>query len=133
MLETLRRGLGFRIAMALAVFAVLCFVAPPAVLAFGHGGNTAHCLSHADVLNHGMSGSAAHAEHGGKHSDHAQLPSGKAPGCCGLFCLSALVPPSEPAIAALELPEVPLPLRQAHISGRIPELPDRPPISAPSV
>jgi hypothetical protein len=132
MLETLRRGLGFRIATALAFFAALCLVAPPAVLAFGHGPNTAHCLSHADVLNHGMGGSAAHAEHDGMHGDQAQLPSGKAPGCCGLFCLSALVP-TEPDLAGLELPEVPAPCRQAHVSGGLPELPDRPPIPSLSV
>jgi hypothetical protein len=119
--------------MAMAVFSALCFVAPPAVLAFGHGENTAHCLSQADVMYHGMGESAAHAEHGARHGDPAQLPSGKAPGCCGLFCLSALMPPCEPAIADLELPLVLLPERQAHVSGRIPELPDRPPILLLSV
>jgi hypothetical protein len=127
MLETLRRGLGFRVAMALAVFSALCFAAPPAVMAFGHGGDTVHCLSQADVMNHGMGGGAAHKDHGTKHD------AGKAPGCCGLFCLSALVPACAPAVAALDLPLVLLPEREAHFSGRIPELPDRPPILLLSV
>jgi hypothetical protein len=43
MLRALRTGLGFRVAMAIAAFAALCLVAPPAVMAFGHGENTIHC------------------------------------------------------------------------------------------
>jgi hypothetical protein len=132
MLGKLRRGPGFRIATALAFFAALCLAAPPAVLAFGHGSNTAHCLSRADVPNHGIDGSVAGAEHARMHGDQGQLPGGKAPGCCGLFCLSALVP-SEPDFAGFELPELPAPGRQAHVSVGIPELPDRPPIPSPSV
>ena len=38
MLTALRTGLRFRLAVTLAAFAALCFVAPPAVLAFGPGG-----------------------------------------------------------------------------------------------
>ena len=49
MLAALRKGRYFRAAFALAAFAAVCFVAPPAVLAFGHGGNALHCLSHADA------------------------------------------------------------------------------------
>ena len=37
MLTALTTGLRFRFAILLAAFASLCFVAPPAVLAFGHG------------------------------------------------------------------------------------------------
>ena len=73
MLRALRTGLGFRVAMAIAAFAALCLVAPPAVMAFGHGENTMHCLAHADAANHGM-----HAALGGfaqKHgADHGTLP-----------------------------------------------------------
>ena len=58
MLRALRTGLGFRVAMAIAVFAALCLVAPPAVMAFGHGDNTVHCLTHADAVDHGMHGGA---------------------------------------------------------------------------
>ena len=53
MLTALTTGVRFRLAIALTTFAALCFVAPPAVLAFGHGENTAQCLSHADAVNHG--------------------------------------------------------------------------------
>ena len=52
----LRTGLGFRVAMMIAVLAAFCLVAPPAVMAFGHGSNTMHCLANADAVNHGMHG-----------------------------------------------------------------------------
>ena len=58
MLQKLRTGLGFRVAMMIAVLAALCLVAPPAVMAFGHGSNTVHCLANADAVNHGMHGGA---------------------------------------------------------------------------
>jgi hypothetical protein len=51
MLKALRVGLGFRVAMAIAVLAALCLVAPPAVMAFGHGKNTVHCLTNADIAD----------------------------------------------------------------------------------
>jgi hypothetical protein len=133
MLKTLRRGFGFRIAFLLAVFAALCLVAPPAVLAFGHGTNTPHCLSHADILNHGMGGSAAHADHSPKHGDQAQHSSGKAPGCCGLFCLSALVPDCVPALAGPLPHEALRPQRDLNFSARVSDLLDPPPIAVPSV
>ncbi len=136
MLQTLRRGLGFRVAMALAIFAAICFVMPPAPMAFGHGSDVAHCLSSADSPEHGMQGGAAHHEHGAmpqSNGDHTQLPSGKAPGCCGLFCLSALAPNCASALAGPDLPEMRSPRRETRISGRVPELLDRPPISLFSV
>ena len=64
MLQKLRSGLGFRVAMMIACFAALCFVAPPAVMAFGHGSNIMQCLTHSDVVDHGMHGGAAHKNHG---------------------------------------------------------------------
>lgn len=126
MLTALTSGFRFRGALALAAFAALCFVAPPAVLAFGHGEHTIECLAHADTVNHGMSN--AGMTHQGDHS----LPPGAhqpGSGCCGLFCMSAL--PAEldqglqnvTAGQALALPAPPNPL------SREPEQPDRPPIS----
>ena len=53
MLTALRTGLRFRLAISLAAFASFCFVAPPAVLAFGHGAATADCMAHADMVDHG--------------------------------------------------------------------------------
>ncbi len=127
MLTALTHGVRFRLAIVLAAFAALCFVLPPAVLAFGHGEHTIQCLAHADTINHGMSNAASHT-HDGDHS----LPSSShqpGSGCCGLFCMSAL--PAEldqtlqgiTAGPALALPAPP------HRLKRAPEQPDRPPIS----
>jgi hypothetical protein len=60
MLIALRIGLRFRLAVTLAAFAALCFVAPPAVLAFGHGANTINCLAHAGCRGAVMAGSIPH-------------------------------------------------------------------------
>ncbi len=128
MLQGLRDGLGFRVAMTLAVLGALCLVAPPAVLAFGHGDKALHCLSNADRMEHGMHGGAAQDHHG----DHGSLPD-KAPGCCGLYCLSALTLNAAPA---LEAHEVALPLALPALAlpaGRVPDRLDRPPISLISV
>ena len=70
MLQKLRTGLGFRVAMMIAAFAALCFVAPPAVMAFGHGSNILHCLANADAVNHGMHGGGTQDHHG----DHGKMP-----------------------------------------------------------
>ncbi|MBC8013002.1 MAG: hypothetical protein H7X74_02795, partial [Methyloceanibacter sp.] len=86
MLTALSTGLRFRLAVALAAFASLCFVAPPAVLAFGHGGNTVACLSHADMVDHGRT-AARDTKH---HGDHSSPAGDHQMTCCGLFCLSAL-------------------------------------------
>jgi hypothetical protein len=48
-------GLRLRLALVLAAFAAFCFVAPPAVLAFGHGEHAVQCLTHADAVDHDMS------------------------------------------------------------------------------
>jgi hypothetical protein len=129
MLKALRTGLGFRVAMTIAVFAALCLVAPPAVMAFGHGNNTAHCLAHADSVNHGMLGDAAQKHHG----DHGKLPGTGAPGCCGLYCLSALPPAPGPMVEGrLILPVLSMPADIA-LYGRVPGRLYRPPISLLSV
>jgi hypothetical protein len=97
MLSRLRTGLCFRAALALAAAAAFCFVAPPAVLALGHGAHTPACLAHADQVWHG---GAMHHDHGmvvkvaAATEGHGPSPVSGAPGshpyCCGLFCLSAL-------------------------------------------
>jgi hypothetical protein len=97
MLRALRTGLGFRVAMAIAAFAALCLVAPPAVMAFGHGSNIVHCLTHGDAVGHGLLGDVAHQGHG----DHGKLPGTHAPGCCGLYGLSALPLASGPLVEGL--------------------------------
>jgi hypothetical protein len=129
MLKALRAGLGFRVATTITVFAALCLAAPPAVMAFGHGSNTAHCLTNADVADHGMHGGAAPNHHG----DHGKLPGTSAPGCCGLYCLSALPLASAPMVEGLALaPAVSSPVETA-LFGRVPDRLDRPPISPLSV
>jgi hypothetical protein len=124
MLIALRIGLRFRLAIALAAFAALCFVAPPAVLAFGHGGNTIDCLAHADMVDHGRT-AARDTKHHGDHSapagDHQMT-------CCGLFCLSALAADSgvlDPVTAR----SAAFPVRETSVFSRVSERPDRPPIS----
>jgi hypothetical protein len=129
MLGRLRSGFGFRVAMTLTVLAGLCLVAPPAVMAFGHSGHTAYCVSHADEIDHG-----GHMASGGmNHADQGKVPVKHDSGCCGLFCVSAIAPQS-PAIIELGLAPLALvaPVEQFSFS-RAPEQPDRPPISSLSV
>jgi hypothetical protein len=128
-MRALRTGLGFRVAMVIAIFAALCFVAPPAVMASGYGGNIVHCLTHGDAVDHGVHGGAGHKDHGGG----TQLPGDHGTNCCGLFFLSALPPSSGPVLDGLLLPIVLLAPAEPHLSGRGPERLDRPPISLPSV
>jgi hypothetical protein len=132
MLQELRTGLGFRVAVAIAAFAALCLVAPPAVMAFGHGEKTLHCLAHADAVDHGMHGAldGVAQKHGG---DHGTLPGTHTPGCCGLYCLSALPLTSGPLVEgpllaqALSMPaEI---VFYSRVSARL----DRPPIPSLSV
>lgn len=137
MLIGLATGLRFRLGLAFAAFAAFCFVAPPAVLAFGHGGNTLDCMAHADKVNHGKGVTAHQAkQHHGDHAPSAHhQPQDDQPSpaadqqmtCCGLFCLSALaadaaVPAPAAVIAA------PFPARQVNSISRVPERLDRPPI-----
>jgi hypothetical protein len=112
-------------AMALAAFAMLCFVAPPGLLAFGHGNHTVECLAHADMLDHGTAGSRAIGHHGG-HS----LPSGTHQpdsGCCGLFCMSALAADLGEILEGSDAGPPHTPAHQASMFSRMPEGPDRSP------
>ncbi|HEX2447815.1 MAG TPA: hypothetical protein VHK26_06485 [Methyloceanibacter sp.] len=125
MLTALTTGLRFRLAILLATFAALCFVAPPAVLAFGHGSATADCMAHADMVGHGKMAIAQDTKH---HGDHSAPTGNHQPSCCGLFCMSALAADAgilEPAAA----PSTPFPARDTVLFSRVPERLDRPPIS----
>ena len=129
MLTALTTGLRFRLAIALAAFAALCFVAPPAVLAFGHGAHTADCLAHADMLDHGNV-----AAHDSKHPVGHSSPAGDHHmNCCGLFCLSALAVDNGEAVAPVLRLALPFPAREPSLLSRVQERPDRPPISHPIV
>jgi hypothetical protein len=124
MLAALRKGSCFRVAIVLAAFASLCFVAPPAVLAFGHGDHTVNCLAHADAVDHDST--MAHGmKHHGDHPSGAHQPGS---GCCGLFCMSALAADAGQTVDRIEGGTVPSPAIEARPLSRVPELPDRPPI-----
>lgn len=145
MLTALSTGRRFRLAIAFALFAALSFVAPPAVLAFGHGENTAHCLSMASAATHGMAKQADAAHHGSAHHDDAHHGHHGAPDedrsaptadqsmtCCGLFCLSAVACDAGAAISGATH-ELHLPAREPHRLARDPGRIDRPPIPLPFV
>jgi hypothetical protein len=124
MLSTLTTGLSFKLAIVLAALAALCFVMPPAALAFGHGEHTADCLAHADRVNHGV------AKHAGvdDHSNHSAPTGSHQMNCCGLFCLSALPAEIGEVIAGIVLGPALSPTPVPHFPSRSPERPDRPPI-----
>ena len=130
MLTALTTGLRFRFAIALAAFAALCFVAPPAVLAFGHGSNTVTCLAHADQVAHGR---IAAGDKAALHGGHSSPAGAHQMTCCGLFCLSALPADSSEAIVPAAIYSAPFPAREVFLFSRVPERPDRPPISHPVV
>jgi hypothetical protein len=124
MLIALRTGLSFRLAATFVALAALCFVAPPAVVAFGHGSNTMNCIAHADMVDHGaakMAGVDNHADHSAPAGSHQMT-------CCGLFCLSALPAEIGGVVgktgtgSGLSLAPEP------HLLSQSPERPDRPPI-----
>ena len=129
MLTALTTGLRFRFAILLAAFAALCFVAPPAVLAFGHGAAMVDCMAHADMVDHGTLASVRGMKHHGNHS----APAGDhQPSCCGLFCMSALVSDGA-VIVPVAVGSAPFPALEASLFGRVSERLDRPPISSSSV
>ena len=128
MLRAFRSGIFNRLAAVFALLAAFCFAMPPAVVAFGHGSSTAHCLSQADAVNHGMTRVAD------MHQDHKhQTPTSEHKStCCGLFCLSA-VTPSEQAFDPILVDSVPYPTREINSAAGLFERLDRPPIPSLSV
>jgi hypothetical protein len=144
MLTALSTGLRFRLAIALAAFAALCLVLPPAVLAMGHGADTVKCLSHADAVDHGaamkQSISLSHSfkiqtlRHHNSPKDKDPSPASQhAPGCCGLFCMSAIVGDAGEA-AVLFVTGLPQAfVRESRFLSRVPDTPDHPPKSLLSV
>jgi len=125
MLRALTTGLRFRLAILLTAFAALCFVAPPAVLAFGHGSATADCMAHADMVVHGKLASDQHTQH---HGDHSAPSGNHQPSCCGLFCMSALAADFG-VVEPKPTPSTSHPRREPTLFSRVAERLDRPPIS----
>ncbi len=123
MLTALRTGNSFRFAILLAIFAALCFVAPPAALAFGHGSATADCMAHANMVGHGKL-----SQDTINHGDHSAPAGDDVKSCCGLFCMSALAVDAGVVEPAAIL-STPYPARETILFSRILERLDRPPIS----
>jgi hypothetical protein len=123
MLTRLRTGLRFKLAIILATLAALCFVMPPAALAFGHGEHTAHCLAHADMVDHSVKGSSV--DH---HADHSTPAGPHHTTCCGLFCLSALPAEIGEVVTGIGISPALFLAPAFHLRSQAPEQPDRPPI-----
>ena len=124
MLIPLTTGLRFRLAIILAAVASLCFVAPQAVLAFGHGEAMIDCLTHADMADH--AGINVHEMK--PHGDHS-CPSGHQPGCCGLFCMSAIANEGVQIATPVVTGDLHCLAIETILFRRAPNRPDRPPIS----
>jgi hypothetical protein len=133
MLAALRRGVRFRIAFAMAAFAVFAFVAPAIAVAFAPAERAAHCLTHSDhaIGNEHVDQAADHDHHPGgldqaKHSHRGDKHPSQ---CCGLFCVTALAPEirqlANPPLEGSQLSS----LVVSSFHRRLPELPFRPPIS----
>jgi hypothetical protein len=129
MLTALRTGLRFRLAILLSALAVLCFVMPPAAVAFGHGERTAHCLTHADMVDHGVAKGAS----ADKHAGHSAPDNTHHMNCCGLFCLSALPAEIGKVIGGISTGPALFLTPEPRLLSRSPKRPDRPPISLLSV
>ena len=130
MLAALMSGLRFRFAITFAAITALCFVVPPAALAFGHGEHTAHCLAHADMVGHGVVAKEAGFKN---HSDHSAPADAHPMTCCGLFCLSAIPADGGEVIDGIGAGPALLPALETHLLSQAPERHDRPPISLLSV
>ncbi len=130
MLTALSKGFLFRVAIWIAALAVFAFVAPPIAVAFAPTQHAVYCLTHDD---HGV-GQADHDQAADGHHpndlDHEKHGSGgHKTNCCGLFCVTALLPglgymfehawAGTPVSFGL----------QASFSGQAPDRLDRPPIS----
>jgi hypothetical protein len=125
MLTALMSGLRFKLAIALTAFAALCFVVPPAGQAFGHGAHTAHCLAHADLVEHGVAKEAGFKTHNG----HSTPAGAHQMTCCGLFCLSAIPADGGEVIYGIGTRPALFPAPKTNHLSQAPERPVRPPIS----
>jgi hypothetical protein len=125
MLRALRAGILNRLAAVFALLAAFCFAMPPAVVAFGHGSSTAHCLSQA---HHGMT-PVTETRQDHKH----QVPAGGHKStCCGVFCLSALTTIDQ-ALEPIFASSIPYPTSKFNSAAGLPERLDRPPILSLSI
>ncbi len=126
MLTALTTGLRFRLAIMFAIFAALCFVAPPAVQALGHGKNTIDCLARAGMIEHGKT--AHHSTDPAEHGDPSVPAADHQMTCCKLVCLSALAVELGGVSLPIALRSAPVAAEEPRLVPRVPERPDRPPI-----
>ncbi len=128
MMLALTRGIRFRLAAFLAALAAACFALPPLAVAFVSPDEAVHCLVHA---GHGQDETSVAQSNASHHADQERHAHGKADHkstCCSAFFSVALSPdagaltfvPRDPAVVLTATPD---------FQGRIPEQPDRPPIS----
>jgi hypothetical protein len=133
MFAALRKGVGFHIAFAMAAFGVFALVAPSLAVAFAPAEHAAHCLTQSDhAMGHERVDRAADHEHDpgdldkAKHSHPGDKHRSQ---CCGLFCVTAIVPEIRQfANPPLEHPQLSS-LIVPRFDRRLPVLLFRPPIS----
>jgi hypothetical protein len=132
MLKRLSTGVFRRLGVALAVSAAFCFALPPAVMAMGHGDNTA-CLSHIGSPTHAQHAMPDHdGRYGARHADSTKPDDGSSDPshkmtCCGLYCISAALV-SDLTGASHETQETPKAVWTAErLIIRTPNLPEPPP------
>lgn len=129
MCATFKRKTFFQIATAMAFLAVFAFVVPPVALAFVSAKEAFHCLVQDDHgigrqhRDHHTSGNAKHS-HGDAEYD---------PGCCGVFCVTALAPGTLQLALPLLVATDPRPIIDPGIYSPTPDVPFRPPIAHPSI
>jgi hypothetical protein len=143
MLIGLTRAARSRVASAVALFYLLCVLAPAAAFAIGDAARVVNCLTDD---NHGLRSAHVHYAHqheGGKahvHGDgttdeHTKAPDGKGSDaqCCGVICLSAL----PASISEVQTPALPamavVSANQENVAGKAPDRLYRPPIASPSL
>lgn len=136
MCATFRRGILFRVAIAMAFLAVLAFVAPPVALAFVPAKDAIYCLTYDDhrigrehhdrPADQHYSGNVDQATHSHGDAKHGSR-------CCGLFCVTALAPETRQMVHPLPMGSESFPIIDPGINSLTPELPFRPPIPPLSV
>ena len=144
MLTRLTKAIRPRVASVVALFYLLCVLAPAAAFAFGDGSRSAHCLtddnhgvgsSQHEHNDHKQDGGKAHVHEDGTSHQHSKAPDGKSSDaqCCGLMCLSAL----PASLLEVQTPALPAMVAgaadQENIAGEAPDRLYRPPISPLSI
>lgn len=136
MLVTLNGVKKARSAAILAVFYLLCVLAPAAGYAFGDSDRAAHCLTEAthqpgvaeshpggvtDVHVHKDGATQKHSQKSGEQNDDGR--------CCGLVCLTALPATNHELRGPTAPTAIAIAMNIEHLADRAPDRLYRPPIS----